>query len=479
MYGADVDQLVALGRSMTVAADQVDSMRFWGQRAVHTAGWSGPDGADFMGQWQSSLVPQLTSVVSALRDAGASLMRQAAQQRDASAAIGGGTISATGIVPCTVEDPARVDDALGRLQAALDTGGLGVTPSDLETIRAEFGGLSSGERAAVFARLSDQELAVLKDQMQESQWRGGWSSVEQHEFLRMLLPSLDAAEARRLMGPEWVDVVDEPYRVHAASDPQRFAESLMARTRDAPDGYPAVREDEIEIRAMHSGAYVVVLPGVVDLSAGPLAWEGTNGMNSARDMHYAKTSELDSSNGSTTGDNAYAFAVKEAMRTAGVPDGAEVMLVGHSFGAYTALELASDPSFNQAFGSGGEGYQVSITSVLAGGAEAGLRLGELPDSTSGLLVNNMDDRAYQGELILPTTMGTYDAEVIFHGGTERHGHGPENYEAFLRSTGHPTVDGFAADAHERFGGGGEAVRVKVKDPYRVPPPQHGAGGRGW
>ena len=193
-------------------------------------------------------------------------------------------------------------------------------------------------------------------------------------------------------------------------------------------------------------------------------------------MHYARQSEMQSDNGSANGTNAYAFAVKEAMRVNGIPDGANVMLVGHSFGAYTAVEMATDPGFNEAMERGGQGnYSVNVTHVVAAGASVAFRMDDLPRGTSGVLLNNADDVAYLGEQQLPTNKQSSDREIVFDGSqypdragrvNDGHGHEPSNYGAFVRSVNLDQVTTFNESAFSRYGGSGEAFRVTVKDPYR-------------
>jgi pimeloyl-ACP methyl ester carboxylesterase len=60
------------------------------------------------------------------------------------------------------------------------------------------------------------------------------------------------------------------------------------------------------------------------------------------------------------GTSAYAPAVAKALDLACVPRGAEVMLVGHSQGGITALDLAADPRFN--------GQRVRVTHVITAGS---------------------------------------------------------------------------------------------------------------
>ncbi|KWW98546.1 hypothetical protein LI90_169 [Carbonactinospora thermoautotrophica] len=89
--------------------------------------------------------------------------------------------------------------------------------------------------------------------------------------------------------------------------------------------------------------YIVELPGVQ-------AWSL---VDHPQDVGGAVSSEqLQSS--------AYTRAIRKAMEQAGIPEGADVMLVGHSLGGIAAMDLAGDPSFN--------GGKYNVTHVMTAGS---------------------------------------------------------------------------------------------------------------
>jgi hypothetical protein len=444
--------------------------------------WQGGDYDRFKGWWESEHRPALHRLVDSIEGLARSA-RFNADDQDRVSSVSGSSGTSSDVARSGTVDYGRVAAAHIAVQRALDPGGRGVRRDDLLAIDEAFRGLNNEERALLFEKLTPSELAVLKDQMQESGVKGGLTSEQQAAFLGMLLPSLPIEQARRLMGPYWAWTWDGPTDlVLPAASPSDLTaglfETLGEESRISPD--------EIEIRKLENGSYVVLLPGVQDLrdglkqgvvggAAGGVlgaavgvyaSWEGRNEMDSARDMHYARQSETQGDNGSTNGTNAYAFAVKEAMRTSGVPDGADVMLVGHSYGAYTAVEIATDPGFNEAMGGGHGNYSVNITHVAAAGASVAFRMDDLPTGTEGVLLNNSNDAAYVGERAVPTNNATSAREIVFNGGRDGAGHQPSNYGAFVRSVNLDDLNDFNRSAHDRFGGSGEAYRVTVKDPYR-------------
>jgi hypothetical protein len=91
-------------------------------------------------------------------------------------------------------------------------------------------------------------------------------------------------------------------------------------------------------------------------------------------------------------DNGYARMVWDGLRTVGVPVGSELVLVGHSFGADTALDLAADAGFN-----GPDGYRVSH--VVAAGYDSVPQLAGVPAATRVLVLQNRDDAIVIAEKI--------------------------------------------------------------------------------
>lgn len=456
IYGADSEELERLAFEFDRAADELDADGGQLTRLLGNVSWLGDVATRYVGSWTGVQLPRIGLSSRFLRAAAAGLRQQADQQRSASSAVGGR-------IPRTPTRPDVVARHLETIRSALDTGGLGVTASDLQKVKAAVAAMTPEERAAVFARLTDDELRVLKDQMQESRIKGGWSSEEQRDFLRELLPSISLDDARRLMGDGWVQR-HEPQPFSSPHDGRDFLGVLLARS-----GHWDISQDQIEIRDVGDGRYVIVLPGVSDLSEGgwtaPLGWDRPNQWGSARDMHYARQSEMNSVNGAVNGTNAYAFAVEQAMLAYGIPGGSSVMLVGHSFGAYTAAELATDPAFNAAMGGGG---YVDVTHVVGAGASAGFRMNELPSGSEGLLLNNAIDKAYLAERIVPTNNAEGRHEVVFLHGDAQDGHGVSNYSSYASSSDHPAVVDFRESAYSRYGDAGTGTRITVKDPYRVP-----------
>lgn len=251
---------------------------------------------------------------------------------------------------------------------------------------------------------------------------------------------------------------------------------LLAMT-DGP-----VPQGQIMIRVLPDGSAVVVLPGVQDLTDS--VWSGARGSaigqvvlpgsgaviggmiglgsealrtrGTARDLRYATSTALDPRNR-----DQYATMVRDALRKAGVAEGAHVAFIGHSYGAYAASALASDPNFNHLLGKGGT-YRV--THVLAAAADTDQFMPRVAPGTRFLVLNNRHDLVVQGEQgayavggsgslserLLGTDgeTGTH-SEQWFDGGAARDaGHDPSRYVHEIREGG---GSGATRSFYESFG----------------------------
>ncbi len=79
--------------------------------------------------------------------------------------------------------------------------------------------------------------------------------------------------------------------------------------------------------------------------------------------------------------SSYCGSIRAALDRAGVPVGADVMLVGHSQGGIVAMDLARDPAFN--------GGRVNVTHVVAAGSPVSHV--EIPGPTRVLTLENTHD----------------------------------------------------------------------------------------
>jgi hypothetical protein len=169
-----------------------------------------------------------------------------------------------------------------------------------------------------------------------------------------------------------------PYTTARATPVDR-SRALLGRAFSDLDDECSIRADEFAVVRVSAERWVVVLPGVVDLTAPRLGWDPDH--RSVRDLDRAA---IGSSRSTSTADNPYARSVAAGLDAAGVPNDAELLIIGHSFGADTALDLAADPGFN-----GPDGRRV--THVVAAGYHSTPQLGDVPDGTTVLVLRNRSD----------------------------------------------------------------------------------------
>ena len=189
--------------------------------------------------------------------------------------------------------------------------------------------------------------------------------------------------------PNYSGVVGEPGGTFGAElrspydldggDPSEIGRQLVLRALQDTANPGQIRKDEFEIVRLTDGRYLVALPGVIDLTDFGLGLDPDN--DSVRDLDK---SALSSSMSGSLADNAYARMVWDALDTAHVPRGSELVIVGHSFGADTALDLAADPGFN-----GPSGFDV--THVVAAGYDSRPQLDAVPSDTRVLVLQNRSD----------------------------------------------------------------------------------------
>lgn len=172
--------------------------------------------------------------------------------------------------------------------------------------------------------------------------------------------------------------VRTPYTT-VGSTPDERARHRVARALSDTGAARRIRSDEFGLVRLDDGKHLVVLPGVVDLSAFDLGWDRHH--RSVRDLDRAA---FESSRSTGVGGNPYAHAVWEALVTAGVPAGTDIMMVGHSYGADTALDLAADAGFN-----GPDGFDV--THVVAAGYHSAPQLSAVTPGTDLLVLQNHRD----------------------------------------------------------------------------------------
>ncbi|WP_435736296.1 hypothetical protein V5D56_16090 [Cellulosimicrobium sp. PMB13] len=351
----DVAAVRRLGTDLERAADDLESARDQvGVRMAMSFGF-GPDMDEFRGRWSSELAPSLSRVCATLREAAQSV-RLDADQQDTASNDGGGSGGGHGS-----DGGARGPDGGGRGDG--DDGGGG--PLDWLRDRGEdlwdAGGDALdwlGDRGEDLAdgastwwdATSDDWLNVgdsfgqLWDATGGSILDGRWPrTTEVAASMIMGAGALGGALYTTATGDE-ANLFDDgdpyagdPRRVPTGANPDgveplRIPDSLDDLTASVTDAYlsgdGSVRVTTIETA---DGPRVIVsVPGTESWSPGA----SSNPMD--------LTGNLVTAGG---GSSTMSEAVELAMRNANIPEGAEVMLVGHSQGGMTVADLTSDPDF--------------------------------------------------------------------------------------------------------------------------------------
>jgi len=94
-FGADVDQLRQLSRSLAQNAEQIQAITTRLSPRIDSTGWRGPDADRFRGGWNEELAPSLRAATRALEDASGLAETNARQQEQASG--GGSGLGGSGI----------------------------------------------------------------------------------------------------------------------------------------------------------------------------------------------------------------------------------------------------------------------------------------------------------------------------------------------------------------------------------------------
>lgn len=90
MVGADVNQLRALARTLTQAADHLNDIALDSNLRVGSMPWRGPDADRFKNTWTNDSAAKIRAVITALREAAETVKRNADEQEQASSLVGMG-----------------------------------------------------------------------------------------------------------------------------------------------------------------------------------------------------------------------------------------------------------------------------------------------------------------------------------------------------------------------------------------------------
>lgn len=328
--------------------------------------------------------------------------------------------------------PVRQAGALAALRRS--TTALAALAGDLESAAADalaadgaVGSQTAGGRAPI-CRLPDDFLSALDRRLTDAVGDGLSTLAAEAAGV---VETIVAADSRHVSGDQGGRFSSRivPFSGAAAGSAGVSLRSPAARTvvaaLDATADETVLAHDEFGLVDHGGDRYTVVLPGVTDLSRPQQGWHPVH--RSSRDFDMAA---LPSSRSSSVDDNPYARSVVRALPVVGVPVGADLLIVGHSFGADTALDLAADPAFTGRY---------DVTHVVATGYFSQPQLPSVPPGTEVLVVqNNRDVVVHLGSIMPATETGVLACEptavpgddisiVRFDGGFGGFGHSVDRY----------------------------------------------------
>ncbi|MEM7342272.1 MAG: hypothetical protein AAF467_26770 [Actinomycetota bacterium] len=204
-------------------------------------------------------------------------------------------------------------------------------------------------------------------------------------------------------------------------------------------GPARIWNDEFELIRHTPTRYTVILGGTQDLRRPRFGLDPHT-----RTVRDTDVFAIASADDASVDANGYAVMVRKALSALDVPQGSELMIVGHSYGADTAIDLAADPHVN--------GEQYEITHVVAAAYHVEPHLEHVQPGTRTLVVNNTHDAVVELERLVDrasvdsqtrhhhrAVISTFDGGLSFELGHEQ-----ERYLAHLATTADPPVIAFFA-----------------------------------
>lgn len=375
-WGMDTAQLREHAERLRTASGEVEELTARLGTAVRSATWTGADADEFRTRWTTLATDRLTALRTELLALGTTGLEEAAQQDAASDGDGGAPVEAGGAsdagdgsvpgdgylhedapwIPDWLENP--MEHAFSGVAEGISEGigwGFDTGIDLLESGLGMFGANTDG--IAQFQRDADHFGGILED----------WATGERVPTIAevgaaglLTVGSAGVGLYEAVTGKDTALLDDRPGGIVASvttddtpgQSPQTLQDLVVGN--DAlrianPDGGP-LENGRIGIQEVRStqgsapsyivqvppteGAAITDVPGAYGEQGGSRDW-GSN-LRLVAGQHPAAMDD-----------------VRAAMEAAGVPPGAEVMIVGHSQGGIIANHLAADPSFNSASGEAG------------------------------------------------------------------------------------------------------------------------------
>ncbi len=273
---------------------------------------------------------------------------------------------------------------------------------------------------------------------------GPWNHVYGNYVVPLTVQRLYAAAAgesdpanRGDLGGTFGTEIRQPFLAAGETEEERGLNALI-RGLDDTGNPDQIQTDEFEIIDHGNGSYTLVLPGVTDLSSPVLGFDPYD--QSVRDNDQGAVYSLQSAD---IDDNIYAAYVAEYLdNNSDVPPGADLMIIGHSYGADTAMDLAADDDFATRY---------NVTHVVAAAYNSGPQTPFVDADTQVLVLENANDKAVLGEAIghgpfvEPDVDPTQFENIVyrhFDGGNVGIGHHQDNYIEYMLDADDPEMTAF-------------------------------------
>ncbi|AXK44542.1 WXG100 family type VII secretion target [Brachybacterium saurashtrense] len=373
-WGMDTDQVRAHADRLRTASGEVEHLTSRLSTAVHSAAWTGADAEQFRDRWTSLAAQRLEGLCTDLRALSDEALADADEQDAASSAdgapgAGGGSGNGDGYLhednpwlPNWLEEPLEgvasdlaglISDSIGwGVDTGIDVleGGLGLFGVNTDGIAqfqrdaGHFGGILedwvTGERVPTIAEVGAAGLLTAG-----SAGVGIYEAVTGEDT-----PLLDDRPGGIV---ESVRTDDAPARSpQTLQDLILDNDALRMENLGGPLEHGQIGVQEVQRAGGGDPAYIVQVPPTegADIYDVPGAY---GGQGNSRD--WGSNLRLVAGQ-----DPAAIDDVRAAMEAAGIPPGADVMIVGHSQGGIVANQLAADPGVNSRSGEPGS-YNITHT----------------------------------------------------------------------------------------------------------------------
>lgn len=367
--GMDTAQVRDHARHLQDSSAQVEQLRLRLDATVHAVAWEGEDAHAFRERWEHVVTTRLRDLgeqlsARSLRSLAEADAQDAASRGDAGLP-GGDAPRSPGAPgpradgPGTGEEDGRLADLAGAASDALGLGldaGIDLLEGGLDALGVRTEGIAQFQRDAdhLGGILEDwvtgEHVPTLAELGAASLLTAGSAGVGLYEAAT----GQDTPFLADRPGGIVTDVRSEPL---PAQGPQTLQDLVVANDALRPGGAAAVEAGQIGIQRIRpadggESVYLVQVPptegsGITEV---PAAY---GGQGNSRD--WGSNLRLVAGQDPAAMDD-----VRVALTAAQVPDGAEVMIVGHSQGGIIASHLAADPTFNSASGAPGS-YDVTHT----------------------------------------------------------------------------------------------------------------------